>query len=513
MNFSAVRDKIRGHYLGFINSYPRIAKILGFTRRRGPLIALFVVIMHSLGFYYSIQAIMQTRSPRGAVAWAVSLNAFPYAAVPAYWIFGGNDFDEYVQTLVKRVETTRPIAESLIERVREIEGELGNETENDDLFSTLESLTGLPANSGNRVELFTDGESALNAIFESVSKAEKYVLIEFYIIRDDETGGRLKDALVAKAREGVPVYVLYDDYGCLDLDNAFIKQMTDAGVNVSSFMNLDGQIDRLKLNYRNHRKIVVVDGEEAFVGGVNVGDEYTGKHPKYTPWRDSHMRLRGPIVTSIQVPFIEDWQWAKDESIAVLDWEVESRYEASEGDSKMICVPTGPGDDLKTCSLFYQALINSAKERIWISTPYFVPDESIISALQLADARGVEVKLLIPSMLDSMLVSLSSQSYLEDFNGTGVEVHQYKGGFLHQKAVLVDDDFSSLGSANLDNRSLALNFEVMIGIDGADFAKRVEAMLIEDFAQSEQMFFKDLQEKSFYHRLKVRVSRLLAPIQ
>ncbi len=490
--------------------YPRIARYLGFARqRRGPLVTLFVITAHVVGFSHSMSAIKDTRTPQGAIAWAISLNTFPYVAVPAYWIFGHDDFDSYISARSAGIDEVRPLAETLIAEIKEV---ALPPSDSNDLMQTLGNLSSLPVTTGNHADLLIDGEETFRAIFEAIDSAEKYILLQSYIIRADTLGTRLKQRLIEKAEAGVKVYVLYDDYGSFDLDEAFAADLEAAGARVNSFMNLEGKANRFQLNFRNHRKIAVIDGKTAFIGGHNFGDEYLGEHEVLTPWRDSHMRLTGPVVTCVQLPFVEDWRWATGEIPPDLDWDIVSPDDAP-GEMHAVCIPSGPADPVETCAMFYQAAIHAAKERIWITTPYFVPDNAIVQALQLASIRGVDVKILIPQLNDSQLVHYSSFSYLEEMETTGVEVWRFNDGFLHQKVMLIDDDVTAIGSSNLDNRSFRLNFEVNVAIKDTGFASEVEAMLTRDFKNSHQTGAEVLERKSEFFKLKVRVARLLAPIQ
>jgi len=494
--------------------FPKIARVLGFARtKRRPLLRIFILVMHVIGFFQSISAVMETRTPQGAIAWAISLNTIPYVAVPAYAVFGDSDFENYVTTRKAGLGAVRPMARALvnaIEKNSETEQNAAMKSEASSLMETLSNLSTLPVTTGNKVELLVDGKNTFESIFDAIDAAEKYILVQFYIIRADELGRQLQEKLIRKARSGVRVYLLYDDYGSLGLDGKFTEDLRKAGVKVSSFMNIGDDANRFQLNYRNHRKLVVVDGKTAFVGGQNVGDEYLGKHPTLTPWRDSQARFTGPVVTCLQLPFAEDWNWATGELLKDLDWDISGKQA---GKADALCMPSGPADSLDTCALYFLSAINEAKDRIWIATPYFVPDESIVLALQLAAQRGVEVRILMPEIFDSELVRYSSYSYLEAMDKAGVQVWRFQKGFLHQKVMLVDEDFVSIGSANLDNRSFRLNFELQVGVRDRDFASKVEKMLDQDFSNSRLAGPADLASKSSKFKLGVRISRLLAPIQ
>lgn len=295
----------------------------------------------------------------------------------------------------------------------------------------------------------------------------------------------------------------------MKLSPAWIKELNQGGVQTASFETTRGAGNRFRLNFRNHRKIVVVDGKEAFVGGHNVGDEYLGKDPKLTPWRDTHVAFRGPAVLEAQLTFLEDWRWATQET-PMLNWLPEK---SAAGDCEVICVPTGPADDLETASLFFVNALNQARERIWIVSPYFVPDEQLMTALQLAALRGVDVRVLIPEHPDQQMVYLSSFSYLEEAEKGGVKIYRFQKGFLHQKVMVVDQQFAAVGTANFDNRSMRLNFEVTMLVRNQAFCGEVAEMLERDFQNSRLVSKKEYTEASMPFRLAVRFCRLLAPVQ
>ena len=488
-----------------------------FRRHRRKLIGSFMVLMHLLGFITSIRAVMETRTSQGAVAWGISLNTVPYIAVPAYWVLGQSRFEDY--EVVRRTdilassETGRETARVLEEQGMLLKPETEYEQHQ---AALLEQLAKLPITRYNNAELLIDGEATFNAIFDGIESAKDYILVQFYIMRTDELGQKLKCALIDKAREGVKIYMLYDELGS-KLTTAYINELRDDGILIFPFNTTQGKGNRFRINFRNHRKVVVVDGRIAYVGGSNVGDEYLGKHPTLTPWRDTHVAVQGPVVQFVQVSFAEDWLWAvgstpnwgRDEEHQ-LDW---IPNKAPQGDTRALCLPTGPADDLETCTLFMLHAINSSNKRLWIVSPYFVPDEQLMSALQLAGLRGVDVRILIPENPDQNLVYWSSFSYLLDAEKAGVKIYRYQKGFLHQKVMLVDDRFATIGTVNFDNRSMRLNFEITMLLGSETFAGEIEQMLVEDFSNSHQVHASDYTEASFWFKLIVRVSRLAAPIQ
>jgi len=487
-----------------VRRFDRIRTYYRLHRRR--LIAAFVVISHIAGAWSSVDAVMQNRTPQGAIAWGISLNLFPYAAVPAYWFFGHSDFDGYVMA-----------RDSSREKFGALQNEFKQTLERSDLMEkstdkfeqTLQNLAQMDFTKGNRTTLLIDGEQTFASMLEAIDSAQKYILFQFYIVRSDETGLKFKEHLIAKAKQGVRVYFLYDEIGSLSLDDSYVRDLVLGGVKVQGFSTKGEAGRKYQLNFRNHRKILVVDGKTGFVGGLNIGDEYLGKDPKLSPWRDTHVRVDGPAAVAMQVPFSEDWYWATGEVLGDFEW---TPVVPPDGDSAVLSLPTGPADPHDTCSLFFLSAINHAQSRLWIATPYFVPDQQIISALQLAVLRGVDVRLIVPDLNDSQLVDFASQPYLDEISKSGVRACRYQKGFLHQKVMLVDDEFSCVGSANMDNRSFRLNFEVMLAVKDPEFASALEAMLEQDLANSTEIKPGNFDKKPFWFRLAAKVSRLLAPI-
>ncbi len=473
---------------------------------RKRVLATFFLISHIAGAWSSVDAVMQNRTPQGAVAWGISLNLFPYAAVPAYWIFGHSDFDGYV---VARGSNREKLVEVQNEFKQTLERDDLMEKSTDEFEQTLQNLAQMDFTKGNRTTLLIDGEQTYASMLEAINTAQKYILFQFYIVRNDEAGLKFKERLIAKAKEGVKVYFLYDEIGSLGLDESYVRDLRSAGVQVQGFSTKGGDGRKYQLNFRNHRKILVVDGKTGFVGGLNIGDEYLGKDSKLSPWRDTHARVEGPAAVAMQVPFAEDWYWGSGEILRGFEWKP---VVPPDGDSAVLCLPTGPADPHDTCSLFFLSAINHAQTRLWIATPYFVPDQQIISALQLAVLRGVDVRLIVPELNDSYLVDYASHPYLDEIGKSGVRTYRYQKGFLHQKVMLVDDEFACVGSANMDNRSFRLNFEVMLAVKDPEFASALEAKLEQDLANSAEIKSGSFDKKPFWFRLAAKVSRLLAPI-
>ncbi len=474
--------------------------------RKKTVIALIVLLFHVLGFLSSIHAIMSTRTEQGAIAWAVSLNTFPYIAVPAYWVLGRRRFEGYVsarrQTHFELSKQTRDAIESV--RTYRVE-----EAAVDPAARAAEGLAGIPFLRGNSIELLVDGDATFASILEGIDAAREYILFQFFIVHDDEIGREIKTHLSERAKAGVRVYFLYDEVGSIDLPRAYLNELRAAGIDARPFNTRKGPRNRFQLNFRNHRKVVVVDGRVAWVGGHNVGDEYLGRDPEFGHWRDTHVRITGPSALGAQLSFAEDWHWASGE-VPDVSW---MPVASEDGDIPVLIVPSGPADELETANLMFVHAINSAKERIWIASPYFVPDRPVITALQLAALRGVDVRILIPEKADHLAVYLAAYSYLDETQNVGVKIYRYGDGFLHEKVMLIDDAVSTVGTANFDNRSFRLNFEITAVIADRAFAVEIERMLKDDLDHSRLMASGEFGAKPWWFRLAVKLARLTAPVQ
>jgi cardiolipin synthase A/B len=471
-------------------------------------VAPLVALAHILGVIAAGHAILNTRTSQGAVAWAVSLVAMPYLTLVPYLFLGRSKFRGYADA--RRLEN-----ESLRSRAhpRHWDSHPSSEGQPTDelgqrLVRSLTHLGGMPFLPGNSVRTLVNGEATFAAILEAIEKARSYVIVQFFIVRDDSLGEMLKDLLIRKAAQGVRIYFLYDSIGSFDLPHRYTAALRAGGVEVHPFATNRRFVNRFQLNFRNHRKIVSVDGECAFVGGHNVGVEYLGGKPPLSPWRDTHIEVRGPVVASIQFVFTEDWFWATQQ---LPPFDVPP-VEAPEEGMHCLVVPSGPADRQETCSLFFVEAINAARERIWITTPYLVPDEAVFSALRLAVMRGVDVRILIPSRRDHRVVFEASKLYAFDCVRAGVRIFRYRPGFLHQKVVLIDSVAAAIGSANLDNRSFRLNFEIMVLTVDRGFAAEVEEMLLRDFAEAFEIDRTEYRRAPAVRRVAMHVARLFAPI-
>ena len=468
------------------------------------MLVLFIVIAEILGVVSAVDAVFNARTSQGAIAWTVALIAFPFVAVPAYWVFGRSKFQGFSEAY----EDNRGLVDDFLKNtLPQIQATFVEVQERIPEYEALKRLTRMGLSEHNRTQLLIDGEATYASMLQGISAAQDYILVEFYIVRDDGIGRRLRDALVERAHAGVRIYFVYDEIGSKNLSH-YAKPLVEAGAEVTPFNTTQGWRNRFQLNFRNHRKIVVVDGRSAWVGGLNVGDDYLGLYPKLSPWRDTHMRLDGPAAIQVQIAFLNDWYWAKRQ-IPDLSWQ---GAPAPDGQVQAMVLPSGPNAALETATLFFTHALNSAKERIWITSPYFVPDEGVVHALQLAALRGVDVRIILPNKADNPLVQTASYFYVQQLGDVGIKFYKFDNGFLHQKVQLIDKDVAMVGTANFDNRSFRLNFELTVLVVDQNFAAEVEHMLENDMRHSLPLDVAALKAQSLWHQVPRRVARLFAPV-
>lgn len=471
------------------------------------VLATVVLVFHVVGVVAALHAVMTVRTAPGAIAWAGSLVMMPYFALIPYLIFGRSTFAGYVNARRFNDERLREIRQGMSPHEREARAACIVHAPTQACMRALPRLTGMPCLANNAVRLLVNGAETFAAIFAAIEQARHVVIVQFFIVHDDELGRELHRRLCERAAAGVKVYFLFDRIGCHALSRHYIRTLQEAGIEARAFSTHSGFVNRFQLNFRNHRKLVVVDGERAFVGGHNVGNEYLGKRAPLAPWRDTHIELRGAAVLDLQMTFAEDWYWAAREVPHLL-------MPPSEPAGGMTCqvVPTGPADAQETCSLFFVEAIQSARHRLWITSPYFVPDEAVFAMLRLAVLRGVDVRILIPARPDHVVVYAASTLYAHQAIAAGVKIYRYQPGFLHQKVILIDDEAAAIGTANLDNRSFRLNFELMVMTADNGFARDVARMLEADFAQSRPVGRNEFLRAPGLLRVAMHVAKLFAPI-
>ena len=460
------------------------------------------IAVYVLALMSAVRAIMVTRTAQGAMGWVIALIALPIVTLPLYWVFGRTRFEGYTSrramVIARAREEFKPLG-----RLRDFasmpQPALGG------FHHLARSLSETGFLGGNHLGLLVGGTATFDAILAAIAGARRYVLVEYYIFNADRTGTRVAEALMERARAGVAVSFMYDPIGS-SLPRRFLARMRDAGISCSQFDTTRGRGNRFRINFRNHRKIVVVDGRTAFLGGINVSDEYYGG-VRRAAWRDAHVRIDGPAAISAAMTFVKDWYWAR-RALPDMDFELPQ----AAGRARALVWATGPADEQPQCTVSLLSSFNVARQRIWIANPYFVPTDPVVQALRLAVLRGVDVRIVVPHRADHRVVRMASQLYQAEMVRAGARVFRYRRAMLHTKAFVIDDLLACVGSVNLDHRSILINFEIAAFSDDAEFVADVAAMLAEDMRASSEVSLEMVIRRGFLNRLATRAANLLAPV-
>lgn len=475
---------------------------MGYLNWDYPVFLSLVICLYIVGFLCACSAVLRSRTPQGATAWVMSLLFLPLLAVPLFVVFGRSKFQGY--NFRRKINDRRVLDK--FDSMKTLDELVLTSSEEMQLINATISNKNQPGfTKNNALKLLVNATEAYPEMLKALEGAQHYIIFQFYIFRPDDTGRMFVDLLIKKSRQGVRVSFLHDEIGA-KVPKAWNQELLAAGVKVGPFNTSTGR-RKMQVNFRNHRKIVIVDGKVAFVGGINIGDDYLGLWPQWGPWRDTHLKIEGPAVIATQLAAAKDWHWSQESEIDV-DWQVHP----SQGDSNLFVMHTGPADDRHSCLLAHIALINAARERLWIANAYFVPPESLLDAIFMASLRGVDVRLLIPAYSDSKTVLKASQVYLERLLHHNVKVFRYTEGFLHQKVMVVDEAFSVVGSANFDCRSMFINFEIMAISADQHFNQEVAHMLDSDFKLSRPVSLAEFENDNLIDKIICRGANLMAPI-
>ncbi|NMH67606.1 cardiolipin synthase [Bacillus sp. RO3] len=363
----------------------------------------------------------------------------------------------------------------------------------------------------NEVTLFTHGEDKFDSLLKDMEAAEDHIHLQYYILKKDQLGKRILEKLIEKAKQGVKIRVLYDEMGSRRTRRSFFKDLLAAGGEVAVFFPSKIPFINLRLNYRNHRKLVIIDGKVGYVGGFNIGDEYLGLNPKFGYWRDTHLRIEGSSSLAMQTRFILDWNQASRSKKIAYDL----RYfpvSSFSGNAGVQIVTSGPDSEWEQIKNGYIKMISSAKQSIYIQTPYFIPDVSLLDSLRIASLTGVDVRIMIPNKPDHLFVYWATYSYIGELLKAGVKIYIYDNGFIHAKTIVVDDIISSVGTANIDVRSFRLNFEVNAFLYDQALSEKLSTVFMNDCKKSKPLTLDGYNERPLIIKLKESISRLLSPI-
>ena len=456
----------------------------------------------------------ERRSPQAVWTWLLLLYFIPIVGFILYLVIG-QDFHKSRMFKAKEIEgelkyAVRKQEETIYRRQLRLANPELNRFRDLILYNLEAGQAVLTDN--NDIRIYTDGKEKFHALIEEMKQAKKYIHLQYYIIRSDELWQQIEPVLIAKAHEGVEVRVLFDSMGCRTMHNRDWERLEREGVQVAEFFPAFlGQL-QLRMNYRNHRKIVVIDGRIGFVGGFNVGREYLGLDSKFGYWRDTHLCIEGAAVTSLAVRFVLDWNYAAKENLFLRDSLFELPQYVRGGHDPVQIISSGPDSQTKTIHDNYLHLIHSAKDHVYIQTPYFIPDDSILDALKIASRAGIDVRIMIPCKPDHPFVYWATYSYIGDMVAAGAKCYVYNNGFLHAKTLSIDGMVACVGTANMDIRSFGLNFEVNATIYSERTVQKLERAFENDMNQCTYITRKIYEERSLVIRIKEQFSRLLSPL-
>ncbi|WP_017726937.1 cardiolipin synthase [Halalkalibacterium ligniniphilum] len=472
----------------------------------GAFSALFTVSV----VFIAILIFFENRHPTKTLTWLIVLAVFPVVGFIFYLMFGQNRrknksfmnkaiLDEQA---FEKIEGQRQLNEEQLQK-------MGGHQQL--LFRLAHKLGKNPISFATETKVLTDGKETFTHILQALKMAKHHIHLEYYIVRHDEIGNKIKDILIERAQNGVEVRFLYDAVGSWRLSKAYIQELRRAGVEIVAFSPVRLPFLTDTINYRNHRKIIVIDGHVAFVGGLNIGDEYLGKNSYFGNWRDTHLYVRGEAVRTLQLIFLRDWAFQTGETILkpiYLSPVLATTKE--EGGVQMIA--SGPDTRWEVIKKLFFSMITSAKKSIWITSPYFIPDDDILSALKIAALSGIDVRLLVPNRPDKRIVFHASRSYFPELLEAGVKIYEYNRGFLHSKIIIVDSEIASIGTSNMDMRSFHLNFEVNAFLYRTKSVTTLVSDFVYDLEYSNQLSFELFKNRPLFYRVIESTSRLLSPL-
>lgn len=455
---------------------------------------------------------LENDNPSRTVAWLLVLILLPVLGFFLYVLFG-RSYRKKQKAKAKllsdsdRMAKAAEIQTSLLEYM-----DLPNSDNpaNRKLMQLLLKNARAPFSLSNEVVVLTNGLSKFNRLFSAIRDAKDHIHLEYFIIKEDTIGNELKDLLIQKSSEGVRVRVVYDDVGSVALSKKYIQALRNAGVEVYAFFKVPLPIFTRDLNYRNHRKIAVIDGAIGFVGGLNIGDEYIGSSDKFEFWRDTHLEIKGEAVYSLQTIFLNDWNYVSKQDVQGARFYPEIKVAKT---SLVQIAASGPDSEWKCILQAFYKMISNATQKIWITTPYLVPEESIMMGLKTAALSGIDVKIIIPSQPDHFFVYWASQANIQKLLEAGVKIYRYKNGFIHSKIMIVDRLAATVGTANLDIRSMEINFEVNAFLYDIDVIVRLEEDFIQDLEESIMYELESFKGRKLQYRFLEAMGRLVSPLQ
>jgi cardiolipin synthase A/B len=460
----------------------------------------------------AIIVISENRSPYKTAAWILALVLLPVLGL-VFYLFFGQEYRKnklFSRRGLKNLGRYRSIASKQLRQLLKKEMQLPRAAkEKEMIVKLLMNNSHSILTTGNKLKILNNGEKTFKAIFNALENAKHHIHLEYYIVEDDKIGNELKEILIRKSREGVEVRMIIDDVGSWGLSKRYLKELKSAGVDVRSFMEVRFPQLTPRVNYRNHRKIAVIDGEIGFTGGINFADRYWKGIAKIGHWRDTHLQIEGDAVASLQVIFAADWYFVKKENLKGSGY---FRPLSETGGAAVQISASGPDSDWESIGQTFFAAIATAQRDVFIVTPYLMPPPPIVTALKTAALGGVNVQILMPEFSDTVIPKWCSFSFVEELLEAGVRIFFYQKGFIHSKIFMIDGIFSSIGTTNLDFRSLETNFEINTFIYDAQFTRQLIGYYNADLLNSREIVFSEWKKRPKSERWKESLAHLISPM-
>jgi len=453
-----------------------------------------------------VVVLSENRNPVKSMAWMLVLVGLPVVGLVIYLFFGrslkGVSMVSRGSLRQLRRQNDFPEANAV---------QLGLSEESCQLTQLVNTVTGPQLFTGNAVDVFTTGRDKMDALLSDIEQATTYVHVQYFIIENDTTGSRLLNLLIDKAKQGVKVRVLYDYVGSFPFKSALLKRLRKAGIEVHPFLEVTFTQFANRMNWRNHRKVVVIDGRVGYIGGMNIADRYVIGSDDAPAWRDTHLRITGDAVAALQYSFAIDWEFTTRQ---LLTEGIPHRApdEPAAGNCNLQVVASGPTSRWNNISFIFHKAIMLAKHRVYIQTPYFLPSDALLKALQSAALSGVDVRLMLPRRPDSRMLLLATGSYIKECLLSGIKIYFYEPAMLHSKLVIVDDDFVTTGSTNFDFRSFEHNFEINALVYSPDFCRQMTDIFLDDERQCTRVVLAHWKRRPLVQKALESVVRLMAPI-
>lgn len=481
---------------------------MSFILLRQILFIIFVIYI----LIVAITILLDNKPPEVLMAWLLVLILLPYVGGIFYFLVGTN---RKKRRIVKNLaeESINKNLSHIIDQQKEILDDYPDDkfTDTTKAISLLLNSNSAILSRSNDVEFFYNGSEMLEALLSDLNNANKSIHMEFYIWRSDSTGNLIKNVLVKKAKEGVDVRLIFDGVGCFrKISYAYRRELKKAGIRFKYFLDPFSSLNHRLINYRNHRKIVVIDGSVSYTGGMNIGDEYISGGKKFDFWRDTQVRIVGEASGLLQTVFYSDWINSGGEKFEGQD------YYTFQGKIKnpiaMQIVCSGPDSKWSSIQKMFLLLISNAKKRIVIQSPYFIPDRTIQDAMEIASLSGVEVSLILTGKADKLIPYWVAETYFAPLLRAGVKIYRYQAGFYHPKVIIVDDGIATVGTANMDVRSFRINYEVNAVFYDKSVVEELYEIALCDIEKSKEIKLEELNRKNIFKRLRNSIFRIIAPL-